>query len=299
MVPEVKRTIDTEIAKFSQQTDIRTSNEEPARPAPSPLADNQHPSEPKAGTGKASDDADIQGKLVTFTKLLVVVGFLQFFALVGQVAIYCRQAKIMGRQAHEMKRQRGYMRLQWKAMGVQATHMAGQLTEMQESRKIENRTLILQYRPRIVIRNAKVLNFSFELGEPGECEMRFIMVNTGGSPAYITAGGFIQLLSLIGHNVGKIEIKDGDRVAISQFTLQPGQQVTVEEVLPTGTVNNLEWANFREGIQTEPLKYLYLIGTIYYLDDLNIPRATGIHRKYNPKSEDFEPQKESESEYTD
>lgn len=78
------------------------------------------------------------------------------------------------------------------------------------------------------------------------------MVNTGGSPAHIAAGGFIQLLSLIGHKVGKIEIKDGDRVAISQFTLQPGQQVTVEEVLPTGTVNDLEWANFREGIQTEP-----------------------------------------------
>jgi len=74
----------------------------------------------------------IQRKLAWFTGALVVVGFLQFFALVGQVTIYCRQAKIMTRQAHEMKRQRGYMRLQWKAVGEQARLMTRQLTEMGE-----------------------------------------------------------------------------------------------------------------------------------------------------------------------
>src|SRR6267378_4317935 len=48
----------------------------------------------------ANDDLQIQRELVTFTGLLVVVGFLQFFALVGQVVIYFRQAKIMTRQAN-------------------------------------------------------------------------------------------------------------------------------------------------------------------------------------------------------
>jgi len=128
--PEVKRA-DGEAAQVSRQTDRTNSNEQPAQPAPSPSGDNQRFSAgPKASTGKASNDADIQGKLVTFTELLVVVGFLQFFALIGQVVIYCRQAKIMARQAHEMKRSRSYMRLQWKAMGVQAGHMEGQLVQM-------------------------------------------------------------------------------------------------------------------------------------------------------------------------
>lgn len=49
--------------------------------------------------------------------------------------------------------------------------MQGQMIEMQKARELENKTLILQYRPKIVIRNAKALNFSFALGEPGECEM--------------------------------------------------------------------------------------------------------------------------------
>ena len=127
----MKGNTDSEVAQVSKQSDRRNSNEQPAQPAPSPSADSQlFSAELKPRRGKASDDADIQGQLVTFTELLVVVGFLQFFALVGQVVIYCRQAKIMARQAHEMKRSRSYMRLQWKAMGVQAGHMEGQLAQM-------------------------------------------------------------------------------------------------------------------------------------------------------------------------
>lgn len=74
----------------------------------------------------ANDDQQIERKLVTFTGLLVIVGFLQFFALVGQVVIYFRQAKIMTRQAHEMKRQRSYMRLQWKVMREQVIETGSQ-----------------------------------------------------------------------------------------------------------------------------------------------------------------------------
>ncbi len=177
--------------------------------------------------------------------------------------------------------------------------MQGQMVEMQKSRELENKTLVLQYRPKIIVRNAKALQFSFELGEPGECKMRFVMVNTGGSPAHITPGGFIQLMSATASKLGKVEIKQGDPVYISQFTLQPGQIVTVEEVLPTGTINSIAWANFREGIQGEHPRYLYLLGTVFYMDELSIPRATGIHRKYNPKTQEFEPQKDNESEYTD
>jgi hypothetical protein len=125
--PEVKGNTDSEVAQVSKQSDRRNSNEQPAQPEPSPSADSQlFSAELKPRLGKASDDADIQGKLVTFTELLVVVGFLQFFALVGQVVIYCRQAKIMGHQAHEMTRQRVTMRHQLETM-------KGQLQQMEDS----------------------------------------------------------------------------------------------------------------------------------------------------------------------
>src|SRR5579884_2354563 len=72
-------------------------------------------------TSQRSDDATngrlgpdeqlvMQRDVTWLTGALVFVGFLQFFALVGQVVIYCRQAKIMAHQAKEMEGQRVAMR---------------------------------------------------------------------------------------------------------------------------------------------------------------------------------------------
>jgi hypothetical protein len=119
--PESKRSAEGKSAQVANQAHAGENKNQPAKPTPSPLSDNQHPPcELNATTSQTDNGADVQGQIKTFTGLLVVVGILQFGALIGQVVIYCRQAKIMARQAHEMTRQRGYMRLQWKAMGAQA-----------------------------------------------------------------------------------------------------------------------------------------------------------------------------------
>jgi len=136
--PEGKGAAEGKGAQVSGGQDQQSQSQQ----TPSSPANNQHPSaKTQVPASKAGDDAEIQGKIETFTGLLVIVGFLQFLALIGQVVIYCRQARIMERQAHEMKRQRGYMRLQWKAMGVQATHMEGQLAEMSTQSGILQRSV--------------------------------------------------------------------------------------------------------------------------------------------------------------
>jgi hypothetical protein len=177
--------------------------------------------------------------------------------------------------------------------------MAGQLDEMQKSRDLENKTLILQYRPKIIVRNAQALQFSFELEEPWECEVRFQVVNTGGSPAYITPGSYIQLVSALGHNAGKIELKWGDRYQVSEVALEAGQSITVEEYFPAGVTFDLQWETFKQGVKADPLRYIIFTGVIYYDDSLNIPRSTGIHRNFEPKTGNFNPNKESEQEYSD
>lgn len=191
-----------------------------------------------------------------------------------------------------MKEQAGLMKRQ-------ADLMDGQLQEMQKGRELENKTLILQYRPKIIIRNAKALQFSFDLGKPWECEIRFQIVNVGGSPAYIATGSHIQLVSALGHDVGKIELKWGDERPLSNVKLEPGQGITVEECLPTGVLFDLDWENFNQGLRTEPLRSLYLVGIIHYTDDLSIPRSTGINRDFNAKAGEFTPKKETEQEYSD
>jgi hypothetical protein len=175
----------------------------------------------------------------------------------------------------------------------------GQLKEMQKVSEIESKTLILQYRPKIIVRNVKALQFNFDLGKPWECEIRFQIVNTGGSPAHITTGSYIQLVSALGHDFGKIEMKWGDQCLMSSVTLEPGQGITVEEYLPAGVLFDLQWENFNQGVETQPLRYLYFTGVIDYADDLNIPRSTGIYRGFDPRTRDFIPKKESELEYSD
>ena len=75
-------------------------------------------------------------------KLLVAVGFLQFFGLIGQIIIYTRQAKIMD-----------------------------------NSLKLNRDTLVSTFRPRVVIHN--VLLTSFEPGNNVVINIAF--VNTGGA----------------------------------------------------------------------------------------------------------------------
>jgi hypothetical protein len=192
-----------------------------------------------------------------------------------------------------------YLRKQAGEMQLQRKVMVRSLRAMRQQGERENKTLILQYRPKIMVRNAKALQFSFELGKPWECEVRFQVVNTGGSPAHVMAGSHIQLAAAVGHDIGKIEIKWGEELQISSVTLGPGQAMTVDECLPTGAQFDIQWENFNQGLETQPHRYLYLAGIIYYEDDLDIQRSTGIYRGFDPKTREFTPKRETEQEYSD
>jgi hypothetical protein len=231
--------------------------------------------------------------------VLVLVG-------IGAVCAAYRTLKAIEGQLAEMKGQREQMGKQVEAAVLQVRAMQEQITEMSQQTEqskrlleIENKTLILQYRPKIIVRNAQALSFSFDLGMPWECEIRFQITNTGGSTAYISAGSHIQLGSVIANDIGKIEIKWGDQCPVSPVTLGPGQGITVEDFAATGAMFNLEWENFRQGLEAPPRRYLVLTGVIYYTDDLNIPRSSGISRDFESKTSIFTPKRESELEYSD
>jgi hypothetical protein len=283
--------------------------------------DNQQPSAPtliaqpssntgsKAGTTKPSgqispnsqqtpdESLGVQRKLALFTAALVVIGILQTIVMFLTWWIYRRQAREMRRQRHEMRRQRHVMFRQWKAMGVQAALMTGQLEEMKESRKIETKTLILQYRPRIIVRNASASDFNVaELGQPAQGKVQITIINSGGSPAHIK-GGTIALWSTEVSSA-PTEIKKGNDNPIGEFTLQAGEDREYEGNIGTGATHDLNWANYHAGHQTTPMKSLYLVGTIMYEDDLGIPRRTGIFRAYDPKTYSFS-SSTFEGEYTD
>ncbi len=89
----------------------------------------------------------------------------------------------------------------------------------------------------------------------------------------------------------------GDEGAFEHRTLQPGERENFKDTLSTNVVIDAEWAKFHRG---EKSNYsIDLLGTIWYRDDLNIPRRTGIRRKHDPKTKRFVAEKDSEDEYDD
>src|SRR5208282_5556306 len=177
--PEVKNAPKSVVAKDSQQTDATKEQEANPCTLPPSCVQQQAATQQDAHTTQADKDMRQQGMdwIEIFTGLLVAVGFLQLCALIGQVVIYCRQAKIMARQAHEAKRQRGFMRLQWKAM-------RGQLEAQMEA-----------LRPRLTITFGENPFRAISNGAIPRIVPK--VINTGGTPAYsVTPESWIDFLPM-------------------------------------------------------------------------------------------------------
>jgi len=182
----------------------------------------------------------------------------------------------------------------------QAGLMERQLTEMQTVSELEKTTLILQYRPKIIVRNAIVKSFSDEIGDliskPVRCVVTFQIANIGGSPAQIVDGDVYLLSARLTDPKEEIEFKESTHAGISERTLQPGERENIQFGLDTRIPNDARWVEFYKGASSHSI---FLLGTIWYRDNLDIPRGTGIHRKYDPATKRFEAKKDSEEEYSD
>jgi hypothetical protein len=222
---------------------------------------------------------------------LVVVGFLGIGVAIGTL----RKIKT---QTDEMKLQRIAMQKSLAAMETQAGHMAAQLEEMKQSREVESKILILQYRPKILVRGARVsdLNFS-DSNEPMRGEVRFTAVNTGGTGALIT-GGYAKMLCADASG-GNFQFLEGGEELIGEFALQPGQETEFRRIMFTGAINSPEWVDGLRDAKPGSGKYLYLTGVIHYRDELEIPRQTSFSRNYDTKERKFVPSRNTDEEYAD
>jgi hypothetical protein len=191
--------------------------------------------------------------------------------------------------------------LLWRTFGAihrQADLMDGQLTEMAEARKIQTKILILQYRPKLVVRDMAISDFdTHELGKPAHARLKFSLVNAGGTPAAIVQGT-AQIVCAEVPKGQKTTYRDGETLILANDTLQPGQYQPFDGVVTTGIVNDIQWANFHEGLQDDTFRMLFLFVRVFYLDDLDIPRRTMFSRSYDPKKRRFEA-KEGDDDYTD
>src|SRR5258708_5293556 len=93
-------------------------------------------------------------------------------------------------------------------------------------------------------------------------------------------------------SVGRPTLLKGQDWIIGEFVLGPGEDKIIQCSLPTGATNDLQWANFHAEEarpRGEPVLSMSLVGEIRYVDELGIPRFTGINRTYEPKTKWFRP----------
>jgi len=181
--------------------------------------------------------------------------------------------------------------------------IACQSLEMRKGGDIAERTLILQYRPRVIVRSAAASNFNLaDLGKTSTAKVKLTVVNIGGSTARITGGVVALWWAHASHSEysNKVVLRTApDKSIGGDVNLEPGERAVWEETVDMDATIDLQWANYHAGLETKDHRTVILVGTVYYRDELGISRQTGIHRKYDPKTSEFVANKESEQEYTD
>jgi hypothetical protein len=210
-------------------------------------------------------------------------------------------------QAEEMRLQRVAMEDSLKAINRQADLMERQAN-------IAEKTLVLQLRPRIIVRGGSVTNLNEDPllngdppGTPASGEVHFVVVNIGGTPARITnCGAVVKTSTQLSTPLMDGATQFGERI------LQSGEawpcNITLEEST-TLTVSSAidEWVEAqpplfgakRPAISVNPSPAINFIGLIVYMDDLGIKRTTSFFRLFDPSKRRFVLRSDPEAEYSD
>lgn len=226
---------------------------------------NQQSAAPESKTdeAEAEQNAQIQRRIAAFTRLLVFVGVLQFFALVGQVMIYRRQAKIMAHQAHEMTRQRVTMHRQLEAMQGQLAQMESSGKQTEQIIKRMEDTAEKELRAYVCIGGAEI-GFVQERAPVINVEIK----NFGKTPAY-------NVQMWIGAAFGACPIPANVR-------LQPkpdSVRMSTSTMAPRGKPYTLPFQHpiipeFAMSILGTPELTMYIYGEIKYVDAFKKERHT-------------------------
>lgn len=140
-------------------------------------------------------------------------------------------------------------------------------------RSVENsrRAIILQFRPKVIIRRVHLTNTN-----PVQVEL--LIQNIGGTIAHIYDSEFVA------------KINDYRKPGFALF----------ESAKSFGDFDLEAGATRMEAVPMDgPAEKVMPIGLLWYRDDLGIKRSTGIHRQWNAEWLMLSPIKDSDAEYSD
>ncbi|PWT98117.1 MAG: hypothetical protein C5B51_30030 [Terriglobia bacterium] len=245
-------------------------------PAP-PVQDHQPTEAGKdSPQGESKDDLEVNRRLAEYTKWLVIVGIIQFLALVAQAAIFVKTLKDNRR-------------------AIEDTH----------------RSLILTQRPQLTVRTLSVtepspnerfiaLKASEEIFKPNAAVNGTLsVVNRGNSRATIQTTYCRVIHSGPPNMLPKeflAEALGGHSLGIDRKTLEPGQQITGAF---SGTGPTLEQVQHASIPGKGRVLHHYVLGWIDYADELGLVRRTSFCRLYRSNIDGFVKIEDPDYEYAD
>jgi len=117
---------------------------------------------------------------------------------------------------------------QYRMMGEHKKGLDGLLGAIETQAEIANRSLILQFRPRIVIRGGWVNGTSLaSTKQPVGGRVQFVVTNAGGTDAHIYKSEFI--VKALGDSITESSLMDG-ATSIGEFSLTTGQGTTIHDI---------------------------------------------------------------------
>jgi hypothetical protein len=171
---------------------------------------------------------------------------------------------------------------------------------MQDTLDVSKRTLLLQFRPNLIVRDLRVMGLLQNPKYPETKEALLDIENIGGSDAHITDSAIV--VKLYDYTTAMYGLMDG-AISLGKMTLAPGQNhvksIPTDDELEKAMVAEIAHGEDPERSERKSYKSVILCsGNINYVDDLNITRTLRLSRRFNPVTFEFAPINDNDSAYT-
>jgi len=176
--------------------------------------------------------------------------------------------------------------------------IAWQSFETRKAAEIAKKALILEFRPKIIVRSVKLIEIDGGADGVPDWKVEIALSNTGGTDAHVipftVSGEWYD-------RDRERRIADIGKIGNEGFTLAGGEPKLIQiQFAERGF--NISMYTLRVSIQgfgKKQYRFPVVYGTIAYRDDLGTTRRTGFRRAWDAKDEVFRPAADPEYEYQD
>ncbi len=200
----------------------------------------------------------------------------------GRIAIYtCILAACAALQVAVFVAQLCIMHGQRKAMTWQVGVMKGQLKKMGEQVALARQTLGATFRPKLILRDMRLVGATPPEGGKEKFYFKFTLVNVGGSNAEVIASNF-TFVELSPYSLPTVPAYGDEVDSFGKFPMVPGERKCCAYEIGRATGLGLNMVFGKVSPYGDPPQPRSIYGFVDYRDDTGTQRRLGFLKMYTP-----------------